>query len=199
MKALLNILFTALIVHSTQACRDGPCDPFCAGEIKDPSKKLTFYSEFALNRFNENFDGDEKFVRVSGGKCTYNDDCCDYDESPICAIPEPGADGLPQTFANFCELNEFNCNNPKNEYVYYHDETCNVLDDPTPSEKECECLDCTDEPWKPVCAYPAQPKEAQPVTFSNSCWMKKFNCEVPDYPFLYWHEEGCYSDPPIKN
>lgn len=59
MKFLIHIALTALVLHSTQACRDGNCNAFCAGEIKDPTKKLTFYSEGALAVFNRKFEGDE--------------------------------------------------------------------------------------------------------------------------------------------
>lgn len=64
------------------------------------------------------------------------------------------------------------------EYEYYHDEDCNgaslaVADD-------CSCLECEKESWRPVCSIPADPC-GRPVTFSNYCWLQKFNCEVPQY------------------
>lgn len=71
----------------------------CVNELK--------FSKFIRLSFAE-------FVFVHKGKCTYDKKCSDYAESQICAIPEPGANGFPRTFKNFCELNKFNCDNPNN-------------------------------------------------------------------------------------
>ncbi len=60
MSFLLNILFICLVVGTAQACRHGKCEAFCAGEIKDLTKKLTFYKASDLDKFNKNFENPEE-------------------------------------------------------------------------------------------------------------------------------------------
>lgn len=64
------------------------------------------------------------------------------------------------------------------EYEYYHDKSCNGA--ASAKADDCSCLECEKEVFAPVCGLPKDPC-GRPVTFSNKCWLQKFNCEVPDY------------------
>lgn len=53
-----------------------------------------------------------EFEFVHEGKCVPPAVCPKTIDTTICALPEIGVCGEPKCFANFCELNKYNCDNP---------------------------------------------------------------------------------------
>ncbi|KAF9101228.1 hypothetical protein BGX29_005864 [Mortierella sp. GBA35] len=105
---------------------------------------------------------------------------------PICGKLQSGE---TKTFGNACELSVFNCENPTAKFTVVAETTCEDLTAPT-----CEIM-CT-MAENPVCA---KSKDGKTKTFSNSCFLKVYNCQNPTSKFELIANAKCPVAAPVCN
>ncbi|KAF9929256.1 hypothetical protein FBU30_001738 [Linnemannia zychae] len=133
-------------------------------KCKHPKDQLTIVS----NSTCENITIDKSDV------APHCDAECSAVFEPVCAHSK---NGNTRTFSNACELDNYNCRYPRDNFAIFTNSSCENAPAPAP---KCDfaCLTVDD----PVCAII---KDGGKRTFSNSCQLQLYNCLRPnDQAFL---------------